>query len=271
MSRPTGLQVRRVAVVAMTVAFLAPPAWALNFFELEVYPATTEGKGLHEVESHTNFVADGHQGDGEQAGTHRLLRTSLEYNYGLTDAIDVAAYLDLEKGNGEEPSYAGSRFRIRGSLGEKGRWPVDLGWYFEAEVPHNEPATDLELEFRPILSRDIGRFSVDLNPGFDLPTVTRERRTLEFSYSARVYYRLARSLEPAIEFYGGIGQVRRPDGSQDQQHYVFPVLNARPWHGIGLSLGPGFGLTRASDAVLVRLSIEYEFALGGGRSSGSAY
>ena len=53
----------------------ALPAYALNFFELEVYPATTEGKGVHEVENITTFVANG-----VDAERHRLLRTSFEYN-----------------------------------------------------------------------------------------------------------------------------------------------------------------------------------------------
>ena len=99
-------------------------ARALNFFELEVYPATTEGAGQHELESLTSFVANGRNAEEE---THHLLRTSLEYNYGLTDKIDVAAYLDLEKPNGEDLEYAGSRFRARGALWDKGRFPLDVG------------------------------------------------------------------------------------------------------------------------------------------------
>src|SRR5262249_20386307 len=160
-------------VVALGPALgLGPaPAWALNFFELEVYPATTEGAGQHEIESLTSFVANGRNAEGE---THHLLRTSLEYNYGLTDKIDVAAYTDLEKRNGDELEYAGSRFRARGALWDKGRFPLDLGWYLEAEVPYHAES-DLELEFRPLVSRDLGRFSIDLNPAFELPTVSEER------------------------------------------------------------------------------------------------
>ena len=161
-----------------------------------------------------------------------------------------------------DAEYAGSRFRARGGLWEKGRYPVDLGWYFEAEVPH-DAKSDLELEFRPLLSRDIGRFSLDLNPAFDLPTVTEERRTLEFNYRARVYYRLSRYWIPGIEFYGDIGQIRRPESSRDQEHYVFPVVYGRLARGLRVAAGPGFGLTRASDPVIMKLTVEWEFTLGG--------
>jgi len=262
--------------VRTTIIFVGAAAWlsagapalALNFFELEVYPATTEGQGLHEVETTTTFVADGRrptdeERQGEEPRRHRLLRTSIEYNYGLTDKVDVAAYTDLEHVNGDELEYAGSRVRARGGLFEKGRYPLDLGWYLEAEMPQRG-ASDMELEFRPIVSRDVGRFSVDLNPGFELPTVTRERRTLGFNYGARVYYRLSRSLTPGIEFFGDIGQIRRPAAAREQEHYVFPVLYARLARGLRFVAGPGFGLTRASDPVVLRLGIEYEFSLAGG-------
>ncbi len=267
MTRPTRI------LAGLTIALsVATPALALNFFELEVYPATTEGQGLHEIENTTTFVADGRRPtdeelEGEESRRHRLLRTSVEYNYGVTDKIDLAVYTDLERANGDELEYAGSRVRARGGLFEKGRYPVDLGWYVEAEMPH-KGESDLELEFRPIVSRDLGRFSVDLNPSFELPTVTAERRTLEFRYGARVYYRLSRTLMPGVEFFGDMGQIRRPDAARDQEHYVFPVIYARWGRGLKFVTGPGFGLTRASDPVILRLGVEYEFSLAGG---GSAY
>ena len=244
------------------------PAWALNFFELEVYPATTEGKGLHEIESQSSFVADGRKPSeeeraGEEPHRHHLLRTSIEYNYGLTDKIDVALYADLMRPNGEEMEYAGSRGRIRGALWDKGRYFLDLGWYFEAEFPHHTES-DLELEMRPIVSRDFGRFSADLNPIFELPTVSEEERTLEFNYAARIYYRLAPNLQPGVEFYGDIGRIRKIDPTREQEHYVLPVLYAALSHGLKVAIGTGFGITRASDPVVLKLQVEYEFAWPGG-------
>src|SRR5438552_18242691 len=105
----------RTTFIFVTVASLLSatvPASALDFFELEVYPATTEGQGLHEVENLTTFVAQGRrpneeEAEGEEPRRHRLLRTTVEYNYGLTDKIDVAAYTDPAPQNGPEPHDAG--------------------------------------------------------------------------------------------------------------------------------------------------------------------
>jgi hypothetical protein len=249
-----------VVTLAASAFLAAGRLHALNFFELEVYPASTEGQGLHEIENLTTFVANGRveEESEEEPARHRLLRTSLEYNYGLTDKIDIAAYLDLQRPNGEDLEYAGSRFRGRGALWEKGRFPVDLGWYLEAEVPH-DAESDLELEFRPIASRDVGRFTLDLNPTFELPTVSEERRTLEFNYAARVYYRFSRDLQPGVEFFGGIGEIRDVDASRAQEHYVFPILYGRLWRALKFAVGPGFGLTRGSDPVILKFAVEYEF------------
>jgi len=258
---------RAIGITVLLLTLGAGPARALNFFELEAYPATTEGKGLHEIENLSTYVANGRrpseeEEEGEEARRHHLFRTSLEYNYGLTDKIDLAAYLDLQWPDGQAPEYAGVRFRGRGALWDKGRYPVDLGWYVEAEVPHGGES-DLELELRPIASRDFGRLSVDLNPSFELPTVSEERRTLEFNYAARLYYRWSRSWQPGLEFFGGIGQIRDVDPSREQEHYVFPMLYARLVPGLKLAAGPGFGLTRASDPVILKLKVEYEFTWAG--------
>src|SRR5256886_10157100 len=271
-------RVGAVLVGAVVCGVVAAPGRALNFFELEVYPATTEGKGLHELENITSFVANGRrpseeEAAGEEPRRHRLLRTTLEYDYGLTDKIDVAAYLDLQWPNGEELEYAQSRFRARGAFFEKGRFPLDVGWYLEAEVPDRRKS-ELELEFRPIVSRDVGRFSVDLNPMFELPTVTSERRTLEINYGARVYYRLSRNLVPGVEFFGDAGQIRRFDPAREQQHYVFPALYGQLARGLKCVAGLGFGLTRASDPVILKFGLEYEFTLpagGGGGPPGPTY
>ncbi len=249
----------------LVLVLIATPAAALNFFELEVYPATTEGEGLHEIESHTNYVANGRDPSeeelsGEEFRRHGLFRESIEYNYGLTDKIDAAAYLDLAWPDGEGPQYAGNRFRLRGSLFDKGRFPVDLGWYFEVEVPQKD-AAKLELEFRPILSTDVGRFSLDINPSFELPTIADEQRTIEFNYGARILYRWSQRIQPGVEFFGDIGRIRDVDPSKEQEHYVSPMIYARLASGIYAAGGLMFGLTRESDPVIMRFAIEYEFTL----------
>ena len=65
-----------------------------------------------------------------------------------------------------------------------------------------------------------------------------------------------------------MGQIRRPEPSRAQEHYVFPVLYGRLGRGLKFVAGPGFGVTRASDPVILKVGIEYEFTVAGGGRGG---
>ena len=234
-----------------------------------------------ELESLNSVVAKGHgSGDnGTSAGTlpsQSMWRTAFELTYGLTDRIETAAYLNLAKPSGSGLQYAGSKFRLRGSLFDQGQLPLDLGWYIELEW-HRVPNFDdqkLELELRPIIEKDLGSFSFMLNPIFEKVLVGPDKnKGYEFGYVAGIYYRWMRSLSPGIEFYGGIGNIRDTDPASEQQHYIFPVIKGEFSHGIEYNIGPGFGLTRGSDPVIVKFNLELEKFVGAifGPSSDSGW
>jgi hypothetical protein len=249
------------AFAFVLLALGAVPGHALNKWELEVYSATTEGKGVNEIEYQSSYAGVAAPSDEEEGFPEQgLYRGTLEYNYGLLDKLDVAAYLDLAWPDGEGPQYAGNRFRARGYFWDKGEKPVDLGWYVELEVPQKD-AAKLEIEFKPIVSRDFGRFSIDLNPQFELPLVADETRTFEFNYAARILYRWCERVQPAIDFFGGIGQIRNIDPTNEQEHYIVPSIYAKLATGVYAVGGIGIGYTRASDPLLARFAIEYEFTL----------
>jgi hypothetical protein len=236
-------------------------------FEFEVYPYQTLGKGMAELETLNSFVPSGHNhGDaGTSSGdlpSNNMFRTAIEVTYGLTDHIESSAYLLLAKPNGESFQYAGSKFRLRGSLFEAGELPVDLGWYAELEW-HRTPefdASELEMEFRPIIAKDFGRLEIDLNPIFEKAIFVGpdKNKGFEFGYAAGVYYNYVRQISPGLEFYGGIGPIDDNRPLHEQQHYIFPVLRGTLPGGIEYSFGPGIGLTRGSDRVVTKFNLELE-------------
>jgi hypothetical protein len=240
-------------------------------FEFEVYPWRTVGHGVLEVESLNSVVPDGHTvGDaGLSSGdfaSQDMYRTAIEVTYGITDKIEAAAYLNLAKPNGASFQYAGSKYRLRGSLFEEGQLPVDLGWYVELEW-HKTPqfdASELELELRPIIEKDWGRFEVDLNPKFEKAIFVGpdKNKGFEFGYVAGTYYNYSRWISPGLEFYGGIGLIDDIDPLHEQQHYIFPVVRGALPYGLEYNFGPGIGLTSGSDQVIVKLNIELERFIG---------
>ena len=262
----------RVIVFAAALLAIAVNASAqVDPFEFEVYPYQTVGKGVVELESLNSFVPSGHNhgGNGTSAGdfaSQAMYRTALEITYGLSDHVEAAAYLNLAHPNGESFQYAGSKFRLRGSLFEQGEMPVDLGWYLELEW-HRTPQFDdnqVELELKPIIEKDFRRFELDLNPIFEKAVFVgpNKNKGFEFGYAAGIYYNFLREISPGLEFYGGIGLIDDNDPLHAQQHYIFPVLKGALPGGIEYSVGPGIGLTRGSDRVITKVNIEFEHFVG---------
>jgi hypothetical protein len=259
--------------VVASIAIFAPrhAAAQVDPWEFEVYPYATEGRGVAEIESDNAVIANGHSqaGNGTSVGefaSHAMWYNQCELTYGLTDRIEAAAYLDLARPNGHGFQYAGSKYRLRGRFFDQDTLPVDLGWYIELEW-HRTPEFDdsaLELELRPIIEKDLGRFSLVLNPKFEKAVFVGPNRNkgFEFGYAAGIYYRWMRYLSPAVEFYGALGNIDDSDPLYAQQHYIFPAIWGELPHGIEYSVGPGFGLTRGSDRVVVKFNLELERFVG---------
>src|SRR4051812_43642974 len=208
---------RLVVLLALfLLAYARPSAAQLDAFEFEVYPANTLPRGMLEVESLNSVVTNGsrHGEKGTAKGTlpsQSMWRTAIEVTYGLTDHIEAAAYLNLAKPRGGDLQYAGSKFRLRGSLFDQGQLPVDLGWYAEISYARTPQFDDqkLELELRPILQRDFGDVSLIFSPKFEKILVgSEEKKGWEFGYVSGIYYRWLRVFTPGIEFYGAIGMMK---------------------------------------------------------------
>jgi hypothetical protein len=248
------------------------PALAqVNPWEFEVYPYMTEEPGVLEIESLNGFVPWGHSqpGTGISSGifpSQSMILNSFELTYGLTDHVEAAVYLDLARPEDHSYEYAGSRYRLRGRLFEKGQLPIDLGWYAELEW-HNTPQFDdneLEFEIRPIMEKDFGRFTVDVEPIFETTLDGVDQgEGVKLGYVAGLYYRWFPKLSPGLEFYGGSGLIGEFDPLREQQHYAFVVLRGKELPGgINYNCGVGAGLTPDSDRIIVKCNIELERFIG---------
>jgi hypothetical protein len=259
-----------VGVTVMLASAIPNVAHAqLDPYEFEVYPYATLSRGMIEIESDNAVVAHGFnqpdKGLGVAYPSQGTWFSGEEFTYGLTDRIETAAYVTFSQPSGHGFWWAGDKFRLRGRLFDPGTLPVDLGWYTELEW-HKTPQfddADLELELKPIIEKDIGRFSLVLNPVFEKVLYGEgHHEGFEFGYRNGAYYRWLRYLSPGVEVYGAIGLIDNSDPLDEQQHYIFPVLWGQFPHGIEYSIGPGFGLTKGSDHVLVKFNLELEHWLG---------
>jgi len=249
-------------LLAIMVAAVGRPAFALNFFELEVYPYDTAGQGEIELESQNNYVVNGdREADPGKVPNHHLWRTSFEGVYGITDHLEAAAYLDLALTPDGHFDYAGWRFRGRYRFLEKDQIPVNVGIYTEFEFPNSRfSENDVELELRMILEKSLGPLTVELNPIFEKPLDGEEASVgWELQYAAKGYIHFRPWLMPGVEFFGDFGPLTHFEPSSQQQHYIFPVVDSKLTKNVKINTGVGFGLTEASDSVIVKLNLEYEF------------
>ena len=250
--------------------FASRAAAQLDPWEFEVYPYATETRGTVELETDNAVIANGHSqgGNGTAAGTFRsqgMWYNQYELTYGLTDRIEAAAYLLMAAPSGHGYWYAGSEYRLRGRLFDPDVLPIDLGWYAELEWHKTSQFdnADIELELRPIVEKDIGRFSFLANPTFEkVLKGVGVHEGFEFGYSAGAYYRWMRYLSPGLEFYGAAGLIDNTDPLDEQQHYIVPVVWGELPHGFEYNFGPGFGLTRGSDHVFIKFNFELERFVG---------
>lgn len=197
---------------------------------------------------------------GETVDREGLWAHTFEIEYGVTDRWTIAGYADFEQPSGENLEYIQWRGVVaRYRFFEKGERFFDPAIYLEYYFP--DPAYTGEakerIEARLILEKQIGATVLRLNPKVEKvlsgPDV---EEGLEFEYGASLYMNLTPQVRPGIEIYGGIGEFANFKSSDDQQHYVVPAVTWKLLPNVSWNLGVAFGLTDASDDVVVKSILE---------------
>jgi hypothetical protein len=265
-------QISGLSAVTLSLLLLSGQSSAqVDPWELEVYPYATEAQGMAQFESGNAVVAKGHSqgGNGTSGGTFPSGGTwyqQFEVDYGLTNRLEADLMLDMAQPSAQGYWYAGSKYSLRGQLRDEHAMPIQCGWYAELEwrkTPQLD-SNELQLDLRPIIEKDLNRVSVVLNPKFEKAIFLgpNKNRGFEFGYAVGVYLRWLGILSPGVEFYGGIGFLDDSEPLKQQQHYIFPLLSGELPKGVDYNIGPGFGLTRGSDRVLMKFNIGLERFVG---------
>ncbi len=233
-------------------------------FEFQVYGYATKGKGNFDPELLNSYIVSGHkEGEGGTSPTYAsqgMTRTALELEYGITDKIDFAYYLNLAKPDGEDLQYAGSKFRFRGRLAEAGQLPVDLGWYSEIEWWSSTFNDDqLEAEFMMTIQKDFGDWTFIVN-GPDVEKVivgSNKKAVFEVGWRGEASYQITEHNRFGLQFYGSPGQINNITPIGQQQHYVIPTLHTVLFNAVPTSLGLGFGLTPGADLFFLKANFHF--------------
>ncbi len=259
------------------------PAFAGSGANFVTYNHHTADKGEIEVKLLTD-VSEG-------AGSEYVAQL-VELEYGVTDRWTAALYFEGVDAEGDDYEFGGWRFENRFRLFEMGAVPLNPVLYVEYEQlepshryvrgvtgragheegeEEEEEGTEHELETKLILGEDLTeRLDVAFNW---INEVNLDSGEWEFGYAMGVNYVLfeneggsgrswaLKEAKLGLEVFGGLGDAQEgltldPD---ETKQYAGINLKGELANGVALGIGGAFGLTTASEDVILRTQVGYEF------------
>ena len=228
--------------------------------EIQVYTGEVETPGKFNLTVHANYTPDGRPVPGFPGGIvpEGSLNGAFEWAYGVTDWFEAGTYL---------PVYTLTRDRTLELDG------VKLRALFA--VPHAEARSffygvNFELSFnsrhwdqsrhggeiRPIVGTRAGPWDLIVNPILDISFDGFSR--IDFAPSLRLAYNRSATFAMAVEHYADFGELSHLDSRKNQEHNLFAVTD---YAGkvIDVEAGIGFGLTKASDKLVLKTILSHTF------------
>jgi len=237
--------------IAAIVFLLLPWMAEAQFFK--VYPYMTPEAGEKDLFYWFSAIGSDHQYSffGNQVDRNGLLAHSIELEYGISNKWTAGLYLDFEQPKGHELKHIKTKaLMFHGRFWEKGERPVDMGLYVEYILPRKGYKNSEQIEIKWILEKDLGFHTFVLNPTFEKnisgPSV---EEGVEFALNGGWYYKKSLKIQPGIEFYSKLGELKGMEPFGSGKTYLFPAIDIimgkhgrLTWH-----TGAGFGLTNPAD------------------------
>jgi hypothetical protein len=214
------------------------------------------------VELHSNFTAKGvkQSADGTLPTNHALHET-LEVTHGFSEWLEVGTYLFSSVQPDGSWKFVGTHLRPRVSVPERYGLPVGLSLSTEIGYQRSEFSRDTwTLEIRPIVDKQLGKFYVAFNPtlgrSFHGPGAANG---VGFEPNAKFSYSIVKRIAAGLEYYSSCGPITGFDPLRDQSHQILPAVDVDFGEQWEFNFGVGWGVTQATDRLLVKAIIGYRF------------
>jgi hypothetical protein len=126
-----------------------------------------------------------------------------------------------------------------------------INFEFSYNAKHWDPNRSTS-EIRPIIGWHLGKFDFIINPILD--NSWQGFNQLDFAPSARLAYNVSKTWAVAAEVYSDYGVIKHFLPIEQQSHQLFGVIDYRGG-AVNIEAGIGFGLTSASDRMVVKLMV----------------
>ena len=243
---------RLVAAVALAV-----PAFAhADPDEYVQVPAVEYGEREIDFKYGTRKFDDTHER--ESAG-------SIGFGWGATPWWFTEAYLKYHKDPGDRTRYDEFEWENKFQLTETNKYPVDLGFLVEVEVPRAREEGQFIMKMGPLLQWDTGPLRWNANVFVERAHASRtdEPHETELQYQAQVAYHLKNGMDVGAQAFGDLGKWNDWLPRDEQSHRIGPAVfgkvrlggrQAIRWNAAWL-----FGATKAAADNALRIQAEYEF------------
>ena len=232
--------------------------FAQDNYEIQVYGAQTQAKNSSIFELHSNYTFLGEKDivKGVRPSYHALHET-VEITTGITDNFELGFYLFTNYTQGYGYRVIGSHIRPRIMVPESWHCPVGLSLSVEFGYQSQNYSPDLwNLEIRPIIDKQWGKFYASFNPtmGVSIKGVDNDSRPV-FEPNFKASYNFFKKASLGFEYYGSLGAIGDFEKPADQSHALFLAYDMVGNDNWELNIGPGWGLTKATDGFVFKILV----------------
>jgi hypothetical protein len=226
-------------------------------YEIQVYASPTMTMGSTIFEIHSNFTFNGEKNiiDKVRPSYHSLHET-LEITHGISKNFELGFYLFTNYTREYGYKIIGTHIRPRISVPEKWKWPVGVSLSAELGYQEKEYSSDTwNIEIRPIVDKQFNKFYIALNPtlGISLKGNSTDH-TPAFEPNIKASYTINK-VALGFEYYGDMGQLNAIPEISQQGHALFVVADLYVDPKWEVNIGPGWGLTKATDGFVFKILI----------------
>jgi hypothetical protein len=245
---------------------LAQPAKAVD--EIQVYNAGIAAVGQFTIQQHLNDVALGLKEPPFPGGlvSNHSLNGTPEFAYGVTDWWEVGLYLPFAI---QDQKFFSDAFKLRTLFVSPNAEKRDVFYGVNFEFSNTTPPfsqTRFALEIRPIVGIRNADYEFIVNPIVDVGF--GKNGEADFAPAARLARKVGQDTFLGLEYYADFGKIGNFASLADQQHTLFAVTDFKA--GVfDVNFGVGFGLTPASDRLVIKTIIGYAFPVPGTNSGTS--
>jgi hypothetical protein len=245
--------------LTITLLVLVPKLGFAQTDEIQVYDASIADKGKFNLTWHNNFTPAGVTTPAFPGAllADKSLNGVPEWAYGVTDWFEAGLYMPLYSIGKEDTHRAagamlnGFKVRLLFVVPHAANRTFFYGANFEfSDNTKHWNSTRFTSEVRPIVGWHLHAVDIIVNPIVD--TAYDGLKNLEFVPATRLAYNWTKTWATSLEEYDDFGPLHRFRAASDQAHQLYGVVDHSAKF-LNIEAGVGFGLTRGSDRLTLKL------------------